>query len=111
MRNARYGLRGVRVGEASNPGPPQTRSRSRAIEEAEDMLARLEHDLTIIDSDDEPLVRGGSDRNVIPRLEASVTGVCWESCRFWALSQGATSAMAEPASVRCRPSGAVRSPS
>ena len=89
VRNARYGFRGVRVGEASNPGPPQTRRRTRVIEESEDMIARLEHDLTIIDSDDEPLVRGGSDRNVVPRLEASVTHVFRESCRLWALPEGA----------------------
>ena len=93
MRNARYGLRGVRVGEASNPGPPQTRNRPRVIEVAEDIFASLEHELTLIDSDDEPLVRGGFDRNVVPRLEASVTGVCRESCRL-ALSVGATSTIA-----------------
>ena len=54
VRNARYRLRGVRVGEASNPGPPQTRNRPRDV--AEDILASMEHDLTHIDSDDEPLV-------------------------------------------------------
>ena len=62
MRNARYGLRGVRVGEASNPGPPQSRIRPR-VDVAEDIIASLEHDLTHIDSDDEPLAR-----NVVPRL-------------------------------------------
>ena len=93
VRNAWYGLRGVRVGEASNPGPPQTRNRQRVMEVAEDILASLEHDLTLIDSDEEPLVRGGSDRNVVPRLQASVTGVCRESCRL-ALLEGATSATA-----------------
>ena len=51
LRNALYGLRGVRVGEASNPGPPQPR-----VDVVEEILASLEHDLTHIDSDDEPLV-------------------------------------------------------
>ena len=40
-------------------------------------------------------MRGGSDRNVVPRLEASVTDVRRESCRLLALSEGATSAIAE----------------
>ena len=66
MRNARYGLRGVRVGEPSNPGPPQSRIRPR-VGMVEDILASLEHDLTHIDSDDEPLVVG-SARNVVPRF-------------------------------------------
>ena len=94
VRNARYGLSGVRVGERRRtqvhhkPGFVHVSSKV-----AEDILASLEHDLTLIDSDDEPLVRGGSDRNVVPRLEASVTGVCRESCRL-ALSEGATSAIA-----------------
>ena len=76
MRNARYRLRGVRVGVASNPGPPQTRNRPR-VDVAEDILASLEHDLTHIDSDDEPLLRGGSDRNVVPRLDlrSSASGI------------------------------------
>ena len=49
-RDSRYGLRGVRVGEASNPGPVQTRQARRA-----------EHDRVIADrrvvhrEDDEPL--------------------------------------------------------
>ena len=37
VRNARYGLRGVLVGEASNPGPPQTRNRP-CVEVAEDII-------------------------------------------------------------------------
>ena len=67
MRNKRYRLRGVRVGEASNPGPPQSRIRP-LVGVVEDILASLEHDLTHIDSDDEPLVSVGSARNVVPRL-------------------------------------------
>ena len=56
MRESRYGSRGVRVGEASNPGPPITRSRARMEEEAEAALSGLEAALTRIDvsSDDEP---------------------------------------------------------
>ena len=67
-RNARCGLCGFRVGEASNPGPPQTRNRPK-VDVAEDIFASLEHDLSHIDSDDEPLVQGGSDSNVVPRLD------------------------------------------
>ena len=57
-RNSRYGLRGVRVGEASNPGPPRTLARVRMEQEAEAeaTLSCLEAALTRIDdSDDEPL--------------------------------------------------------
>ena len=49
-RDSRYGLRGVRVGEASNPGPVQTRQARRG-----------EHGRVVADSrvvhreDDEPL--------------------------------------------------------
>ena len=74
MRNARYGFRGVRVGEASNPGRPQSRIRPR-VDLAEDILASLEHDLTYIDSDDEPLVSAGSARNVVPRICVAVLQV------------------------------------
>ena len=54
---ARCGLRGVRVGEASNPGPPSV---APPISELcpDDVLASLEADLTRLDSsDDESLVR------------------------------------------------------
>ena len=56
MREYRYGFRGVRVGEASNPGPPRTRARARTREEAEAVFSGLEAALTRIDdsSDDEP---------------------------------------------------------
>ena len=56
----------MRGGEASNPGPPQTRMRPR-VDVAEDIVASLEHDLTRIDSD-EHLVLDGSDGDVVPRL-------------------------------------------
>ena len=49
---ARYGFRGVRVGEASHPGPPRRRNRSE--DSAEAVLTSLEEALTRIDdSDDE----------------------------------------------------------
>ena len=32
-RNSRYGLRGCRIGEASNPGPPRTRVRPEGVSE------------------------------------------------------------------------------
>ena len=62
-RESRYGLRGVRLGEASNPGPPRTRARARLEEEAEAeaeaeaVLTGLEAAITRIadSSDEEPL--------------------------------------------------------
>ena len=62
---SRYGLRGVRVGEASNPGPSRERSPS-------DILCRLETVLTKLDSsDEEPLVRLASGRNVARRVSVT----------------------------------------
>ena len=67
MRDARYGLRGIRVGEASNPGPTRRiRDPSKAI------IDSLERELTMVDSDEEPLVRPSVGRNVIPRLFQTV---------------------------------------
>ena len=43
MRNSRHGLRGVRLGEASNPGPPGRRTR----DSAEEVLDNLERELTL----------------------------------------------------------------
>ena len=59
VRNARYGYRGVRVGEASHPGP------SHHSSAPDDVLDSLELTLQRIewDTDDEPLVRP-SNRNV-----------------------------------------------
>ena len=53
---ARYGFRGVRVGEASHPGPPRRRNRSE--DSADVVLTSLEAALTRLDdSDDEqPIV-------------------------------------------------------
>ena len=83
-RESRCGLRGVRVGEASNPGPPRTRARVRMEQEAEAeaALSCLEAAVTRIDdSDDEPLAtwrdevceseemgRGADVRNVWARV-------------------------------------------
>ena len=71
MRNSRYGLSGVRLGEASNPGPPGRRVR----DSAEEVLDSLERELTLIESDDEPLVRAATGRNVVPRINAGEPGV------------------------------------
>ena len=48
MRESRCGLRGVRVGEASHPGPPRTcaRARMEAEAEAEAALSGLEAAVT-----------------------------------------------------------------
>ena len=70
----RYGFRGVRVGEASNPGPPE-RVRPRGEEVGEVELDRLEHELTLIDSDEEPLLRVGEGRNVLPRIETEMSRI------------------------------------
>ena len=66
VRNSWYGFRGVRLGEASNPGPPGQRVR----DSAEEVLDSLERELTLIESDDEPLVRAATGRNVVPRIHA-----------------------------------------
>ena len=55
MRNARYGLRGVRVGGANHPGPTRLR-------DEDEVLDNLELSLTMIDSDDEPLTRVAHSR-------------------------------------------------
>ena len=82
ISKSRYGLRGVRVGEASNPGPPRTRARVRMEQEAEAeaTLSCLEAALTHIDdSDDDPL---GGTRSVNPQRWVDVrmsgtSGTCW----------------------------------
>ena len=58
-RESRCGLCGVRVGEASHPGPPQTRARAQmeAEAEAEVVLSGLEAAVTHIDSDEEEFSR------------------------------------------------------
>ena len=74
-REARYGLRGVRIGEASHPGPPKFSrcgSRSRDIS-----LAGVSLPDSDAESDDEPLIsrrRGlrrsrDESRNVGPRVD------------------------------------------
>ena len=84
--DALYGLRGVRVGEASHPGPTRRRRvRSSSVESSwsgpdRTLLDDFERDLlasglertagTQIDvsSDDEPLLRPSSGRHVVPRM-------------------------------------------
>ena len=67
LRSARYGLRGVCIGEASNPGPPQVRPRF-SEDGVENVLSSLELELTMLDSDEEPLVRSVDGRYVVPRI-------------------------------------------
>ena len=83
MNNARYGLRGVRVWEASNPGP-QSRVRPRCGEEvAEDALCSLEFDLTqLYLSDDEHLLRPVEGRHVVPRVGWTVPPTVADSTTF-----------------------------
>ena len=66
VRNSRHGLRGVRVGEASHPGPHGRRTR----DVSDTVLDNLERELRLIESDDEPLVRSTSGRNVVPRISS-----------------------------------------
>ena len=65
------GFQGCRVGEASNPGPVVTRQgrRSQAF-----------HDTQVdVSSDEEPLVRPNTGRDVIARVEESTAGVCTDT--------------------------------
>ena len=65
------GFQGCRVGEASNPGPVVTRQgrRSQAF-----------HDTQVdVSSDEEPLVRPITGRDVIARVEESTAGVCTDT--------------------------------
>ena len=75
-RDARYGLRGVRVGEASHQGPQGRRTRDNSDE----VLDNLERELRSIESDDEPLVRSMDGRNV-SSLEAIVATEPLEAAR------------------------------
>ena len=66
-RNSRNRLRGCRIGEASNPGPPSTRIRP---EGSDAVVESLEQALTVVDtSDEEPLVRSVTGRHVVRRVE------------------------------------------
>ena len=72
---ARHALRGVRVGEASNPGPPKIRTRPRLTEEAEDLaLERMTNLLCVV----------VWTAMWSPRLGAywipTVWMVCWRGC-------------------------------
>ena len=53
MRQSRYGLCGIRIGEAANPGPPKLRLSDEAVN---NVLSSLELELTMFELDDEPLV-------------------------------------------------------
>ena len=57
---SRYGLRGSRVGEASNPGPPHLRRLRRASQ------SRIGQ--SPVSSDGELLVRANMGRDVLPRV-------------------------------------------
>ena len=82
LNDAKYGLRGVRVGEASNPGP-QSRVRPRREDVAEDLLSSLEFELTMLDSsDDELWVRTVQGRHVIPRVGCRVPSTVTDSSAF-----------------------------
>ena len=63
--NARYGLRGVRVGEASNPGPVQTRQARRS----QTLIPVAQVDVS---SEEEVLVRPNRGRHVVPRIHGEV---------------------------------------
>ena len=85
LSKARYGLRGVRVGEAQNPGP----GRLRRISTQDSDLGRaaagasaIHHDLTLIDSsdDDAPLVRTGF--SAVEERGAEIELACVEGVQF-----------------------------
>ena len=65
VRDARYGLRGVRVGEASHPDPQGRRTRDIPDEVLDNL-----RELRLMESDDEPLVRSSEGRNVVPRISS-----------------------------------------
>ena len=60
-KKSRYGMRGCRIGEASNPGPP-TQGVSEVVVES------LEQVLTALDTDAAPQVRAITGRHVICRV-------------------------------------------
>ena len=81
-RESRCGLRGVRVGEASHPGPPRTRARARmeAEAEAEVVLSGLEAAVTRIDDSERKISQsqlGGMRLVRVKTWVAGVTSVTW----------------------------------
>ena len=58
---SKYGLRGTRVGEASNPGPPRLRRLRRGT-------SSNGPSPVAVSSDEEPLVRPNMGRDVLPRF-------------------------------------------
>ena len=76
----RYGLRGCRIGEASNPGPPSARI-SEGVSEA--VIEYLEETFTVVDrSDEEPLVRSMTGRHVVRRVGEPGRGQCLLRCNW-----------------------------
>ena len=70
---ARYGMRGVRVGEASHPGPPgDSATLSTAIDSPTRIEHALEFDLTQRDSDSEVVTASCSDTETIAIVVGSV---------------------------------------
>ena len=60
-------MRGVRIGKASNLGPPQVGSRF-SEDGVENVFSSLEKKLTMFESNEEPLVRFVDDHHVVPRI-------------------------------------------
>ena len=70
MRDARCGLRRIHVGEASNPGPTR-----RIHDPSKAIIDSLERELTMVDSDEEPLVRPSVGRPQVVS-NGSISAVC-----------------------------------
>ena len=82
-----YGLRGVRVGEASNPGSPKYRARRRVVDSDDDVLTSLEHELTLIDPSSQCASASGSLHRQSDVLDALEQDLC-EARSSIAASQG-----------------------
>ena len=76
VRNSRHGLRDIRVGEASHPGPHGRRT----WDVSDEVLDNLERELRLIESYNEPLVRSTSGRNVVPRISSGAIGESLPQC-------------------------------
>ena len=85
LRESRYGLRGVRVGEASYPGPVQTRHGRRLQSTLVDSDAFTAEEGTQIDlEDDTPMICGrlSSSSGAIPHVHASIVRTAEDSVRL-----------------------------
>ena len=60
---SKYGLRGTRVGEAANPGPPRLCRLRKG-------MSSIGPSLVAVWSDEEPLVRPNTGKDVLPRFSA-----------------------------------------